>query len=149
ERQQAVLRAPMDGVITRGDVKVGDILESGKTVVEIAEEKGFRFEMAVPSEEVSHLRPGLPARIPLDAFDYQKYGTLDGTVTYISPDSGVTEGQKTTYTVRIDVEGEELRHGELRGRVKLGMAGYAEIVTDQESLLGLFLKKIRQTISLG
>jgi multidrug resistance efflux pump len=149
ERRQAVLRSPVDGVVTRGDVKVGDVLESGKTVVEIAEQRGFRFETEVPSEEVSHLRPGLPARIRLDAYDSQKYGTLAGTVAYISPDSGVAEGRRTTYTVRIDVEGEELRRGELRGRVKLGMAGYAEIVTGRESLLGLFLKTIRRTISLG
>ena len=95
ERKQAIIRAPIDGVVTSGDVKVGDILEPGKPVAEIAEQEGFRFEAAVPSEEVGHLRVGMPARIKLDAYDYQRYGTLEGTVVFISPDSGVPEEGKS------------------------------------------------------
>jgi multidrug resistance efflux pump len=150
ERRHAVLRAPVDGVVTRGDVQVSDILEPGKPVMEIAERKGFLFELAVPSEEVGHLQVGMPARVKLDAFDYQRYGTLPGKVTSISPDSIVLEGRPTPcYVVRLSVEGDRVGRGDLQGRVKLGMAGQAEIVTDRQSLLWLLLKKIRQTISLG
>jgi hypothetical protein len=35
------------------------------------------------------------------------------------------------------------------GRVKLGMAGQAEIITRRESLLFLLVKKLRMSISLG
>jgi len=150
ERKQAIIHAPIDGIVTTGDVKVGDLLERGKSVLEIAVQQGFRFEVAVPSEEMSHLRVGMSARIKLDAYDYQRYGTVAGTVVFISPDSGVPEGQHTvTYLVKIQLEEEELGRGEFRGRVKLGMAGQAEIVTGQERLLALLVKKIRQTISLG
>ena len=41
EREQAVIRAPMNGIVTVGDIKVGDILERGKPVVEIAEQRGY------------------------------------------------------------------------------------------------------------
>ncbi len=58
EHQQAAILAPMDGIVTIGDVKVGDILERGKPVVEIAAQKGFHFEAAVPSEEVGHRGSG-------------------------------------------------------------------------------------------
>jgi hypothetical protein len=61
----------------------------------------------------------------------------------------VAEGQRApSYLVRIELAGEEVGRGELYGRVKLGMAGQAEIVTGQEGLLSLLLKRIRQTISL-
>ena len=150
EHQQAMIRAPMDGVVTMGEVKVGDLLERGKPVMEIAAQQGFYFEAAVPSAEVGHLRLGMPARIQLDAYDYQQYGTVTGTVVFIAPDSGVPEGHATaTYLVRIALAGDEVGRGDLRGRVKLGMAGQAEMVTSQESLLALLLKKLRQTISLG
>jgi multidrug efflux pump subunit AcrA (membrane-fusion protein) len=140
----------MNGIVTAGDIKVGDVIEKGKPVVEIAEQNGFRFEAGVPSEEVGHLRVGMPARIKLDAYDYQRYGTVTGTVAFISPDSGVQQGQRSAiYVVKIDLVAEELGRGELRGEVKLGMAGQAEIVTGQETLLNLLVKQIRQTISLG
>ncbi len=150
ERQQAILRAPVAGVVTTGDVKVGDILERGRPVLEIAEQKGFVFEAAVPSEEVGHLKVGMPVRIKLDAYDYQRYGTVQGTICYLSPDSGLAEGQqRVTYLVRVALEGDAVGRGEFHSRVKLGMSGQADIVTGQESVLSLLLKRIRQTISLG
>lgn len=153
ERQQAVLRVPMDGVVISGDVKVGDMLERGKPVLEIAEQKGFRFEAAIPSEEVGHLRLGMPVRIKLDAFDYQKYGTFPGQVQFISPDSVVVDGpdgkKRIAYVVKVGLEAEGIGGGEFRGRVKLGLAGQAEIVTGQKSILEILVKKLRRSISLG
>jgi HlyD family type I secretion membrane fusion protein len=150
ERKQATLRAPADGVVVFGDVKVGDILQAGKAVVGIAEQKGFRFEAGVSSEDVAHLRAGMPARIKLDAYDYQQYGTLAGEVCFIAPDSvAAREDLPPLYTVRIEVKGDEIGRGALRGPVKLGMVGQVEIVTGRESLLSLLLKHVRQRISLG
>jgi multidrug efflux pump subunit AcrA (membrane-fusion protein) len=150
ERGQSVLRAPVAGVVTAGDVKVGDLLEPGKPVLEIAEQHGFRFELVVPTEEVGHLQVGMTVRIKLDAYDYQRYGTLAGTVCFVSPDSGGPgEARAGAYVVRIEVDGDAVGRGDLRGPVKLGMAGQAEIVTGQENLLLLLVRKIRQSISLG
>jgi multidrug resistance efflux pump len=150
ERKHAVLVALVDGIVISGDVKVGDVLETGKAVVEIAQQAGFRFEATVPSEDVAHLRVGLAARIKLDAYDYQRYGTLDGTVCFLSPDSEIGEAQKlATYTVRIALPRDVVGRGDLRGRVKLGMAGQVEILTDRERLLMILVRRIRRTISLG
>jgi RTX toxin transport system membrane fusion protein len=150
ERQQALIRAPMDGLVIAGDVKVGEFLTYGKTVMEIAAQQGFRFEVAVPSEEVSHLQVGMPARVKLDAYDYQRYGTAAGTVVFIAPDSGVSGGQlAAVYLVKIQLAGAEVGIGNFRGHIKLGMTGQAEVVTGQERLLSLLVKKIHQTISLG
>jgi multidrug efflux pump subunit AcrA (membrane-fusion protein) len=150
EREQAVIRAPVGGLVTKADVKAGDILERGKPVAEIAEQRGFLFEASVPNEEVGRLQVGLPARVKVDAFDYQKYGTLGGTVRYVAPDAAVQDGQRAaTYLVRIEVSGDEVGRGDLRGRVKLGMSGQTEVVTGRESLLSLLVRKIRQSISLG
>jgi multidrug resistance efflux pump len=149
ERDHASIRAPIDGVVTSEELNEGDILEAGKVVAEVATEQGFRFEAAVPSEEVGHLRVGMPVHIKLDPFDYQRYGTLEGTVCFISPDSKVVEPRGAFYTVKVELRGEEVGRGGLRGRVKLGMGGRAEIVTESRSLLVLLVKKARQTISLG
>jgi hypothetical protein len=51
--------------------------------------------------------------------------------------------------VRIGLDRDEVGQGDRVGRVKLGMAGTAEVITGRESLLSLLARKIRQTISLG
>lgn len=51
--------------------------------------------------------------------------------------------------VRVKIESNELRRGEWVGAVKLGMAGQVEIVTGEEPLLHLLMKKIRLTRSVS
>jgi multidrug efflux pump subunit AcrA (membrane-fusion protein) len=165
QRQLSVVRAPVDGIVASGEVKVGDILEPGKPLLEIAEQRGFVFEALIPSEEIGLLNEGMTARLKLDAFDFQKYGALEGVVRFIAPDSGVAQGPSATapgagadgargpqtpvYVVKIAIEREEFGRGELTARIKLGMAGRVEIVTEQESLLSILVRKVRRSISLG
>ncbi len=147
--EQAELRAPLSGVVTSTELKAGDIVEPGRSVIEIAEQRGFRFELIVNSEEMAHVKLGMPVKIKLEAFDFQKYGTVDGIIDFISPDSAIVEGRPgAVYLVMVAVNGETVGRGDLTGQVKLGMAGQAEIVTGEESLLKLLFNKVRQTVSL-
>jgi adhesin transport system membrane fusion protein len=150
ERQHAELRAPLDGVIVTGNVKVGDLLQAGQPALEIAESETLRFEAQVSSEEIGDLREGMDVTLKLDAFDFQKFGTLGGEVSYISPDSQTSDNEKgeSFYRVRIDLRGKQLSRGDLVGQVKLGMAGVAEIVTDRDSLLAVLMRQIRKTIRI-
>jgi multidrug efflux pump subunit AcrA (membrane-fusion protein) len=149
EREQACIRAPIDGVIVSGNPKEGEIVEPGRVIAELAVQKGFHFEVQVSSADVALLREGTPARIKLTSFDYERYGTLAGKVCYVSPDSKASETNGSQYTVRIELAGDEVGRGESRGQVKLGMAGQAEIVTQRETVLKLLGKKVRQAIRLG
>ncbi|MEJ7636773.1 MAG: hypothetical protein WKF75_01985 [Singulisphaera sp.] len=150
ERNHAILYAPLDGVVTAGDIKVGDLLEPGKPVAEIARREGYL------RGDGPERGGGTPAGRPAGADQARRlrlprrYGTLDGEVRYLSPDSGVSQERPgATYIVRIAVHRDEFGRGAYRGRVKLGMAGQAEVVTARENLLSLLVKRIRQTISLG
>ncbi len=153
DRDQAVVRAPNDAIVTAVKTKVGDIIEPGKLGISMVRQSGFQFEVAIPNSEIAHLRVGLPSRIKLDAYDYQKYGTLDGTLKMVAPDSQVAEGPEGTqvalYQAEITLTQDEIGRGKHRGRIKLGMTGRAEIVTGKESILMLLLRRIRQTVSLG
>jgi multidrug efflux pump subunit AcrA (membrane-fusion protein) len=146
ERDQACVRAPVGGVVVAGEPKEGEIVEPGRVVAEIAVQRGFRFEVQVPSADVGPLREGMPARVKLSAFEYERYGTLQGAVCFVAPDS---KGADPAYTVRVELDGEEIGRGEFRGRVKLGMTGQAEFVVRRESVLALLGKRVRHAVRLG
>ncbi|HMP06992.1 MAG TPA: HlyD family efflux transporter periplasmic adaptor subunit, partial [Lacipirellulaceae bacterium] len=161
---ESVLRSPIDGVVVAGQIRVGDVLEPGKAVMEIAPRDGYRFEAAILSEDVGNVQVGMPVRIKFDAYDYQRYGVLHGTVAYLSPDSQLppsgpsgapadatpaSRKSPAAFLVRIELAADHVGRGEMHGPVKLGLGGTAEIVTDTQSVLRIFFKKIRQTISLG
>jgi multidrug resistance efflux pump len=153
EREQAVVRAPHGGVVTGGEPKAGDVVEPGKVVAEIAPRGELIVEALVSNEDVGLLGVGRPARVKLDAYDYQKYGALEATVTFIAPDSELVDGPNgqrvSVYAVRLALASEAVGRGDLHGPVKLGMTGRVEVVTGQESLLGLFVRRVRQAVRLG
>ena len=153
ERRQSELRAASDGTVTSLDVTVGDVVEVGQPLLAMAQQRGFRIDVVVTSEDVGQLREGMPVRIKLDAYDYQKYGSVAGRVVFISPDSEIQADAATqrppAYTVKIALDGDHVGRGRHRGRIKLGMTGVAEIVTDRESILSLLVRSIRQSVSLG
>jgi HlyD family type I secretion membrane fusion protein len=152
-RSHAVLTAPTNGVVTCMRIQVGDVVQPGAAVVTITEQRGFRIDLNVPSDQVGHLNAGMPARVRLDAYDYQIYGTLSGTVIYIAPDTQVStlpDGKTVaSYLVRVALSQDSLDNGENRGEVKLGMTGTAEIITEKESLFMLLIRGIRRKFSLG
>lgn len=153
ERQQSGLRAPSDGTVTSLGVTVGDVVKAGQLVLSMAEQCGFRIDVAVASEDVGQLRAGMAVRIKLDAYDYQKYGSVTGRVVFVSPDSEFQTGAATqrppTYTVKIALDSDNVGRGTHLGRLKLGMTGVAEIVTDSETIFSLLVRSLRQSISLG
>jgi HlyD family type I secretion membrane fusion protein len=148
ERQAAVVRAPVSGVVTVGELTVGGFVERGKVIAEIAPSAGLMVEAAVPSDETGELVPGMDVKVKLDAFDYQKYGTLAGRLESVSPDSAVAEG-RVVYRLRVAVDDPAFGRGANRAEARLGMAAQVEVVTGRRSLLMVFIKKVRQTISFA
>jgi len=149
EREQAVIRSPIDGVVIVGELKAGDSVEPNKVLFEIATTKGFRFEARLSAEDVAHVASKMPSRIKLDAYDYQRHGVLPGVVEFVAPDSSLAaESQASFYCVRIDVPS-HLPGPRTRAPVKLGMTGEVEIVTERRSLLALLVGRFRQSIRLG
>jgi len=59
----------------------------------------------------------------------------------------VNEG-KVIYSIRIDLDSEEIGFGALQGKVKLGMVGMAEIVTGKETILSIVFRKFRKKIDI-
>jgi multidrug efflux pump subunit AcrA (membrane-fusion protein) len=118
----------------------------------ISPSDGVRVDAAIAAADVGHIRTGMRVRIRLDAFDWQRYGTLDGTIAQIGSDTeslAVAGGQLPIYVVRIELDADTIGRGDLRGRLKLGMTGTVDVVTERRHLLPLLVGRLRQALSLG
>ena len=151
EREQSVIRSPIDGVVVSGTVRQGEVVERGKPVFEVAREEGFRFEATVSGADVGQLRVDMPVKIRFDAFDYQTYGTLDGTLCFLSPDSELPTAENKDkagvhYVIRVDLKQNEVGKHNVRGTVKLGLGGVAEVIVERASILEILLKRIQGTV---
>jgi HlyD family type I secretion membrane fusion protein len=149
----AVLRSPIDGVVTRGQYHVGDVVAMGSPVFDIAAPQSYCFEATVASRDMGLLHHQMAARVKIDAYDYQLYGSMPGDVCFIAPDAARTNDEsadsQNTYKVRVTLSGERIGQGKFTGAVKLGMTGQVEIITDRRTVLTVLLRRIRSSISLG
>ena len=153
ERKQSVVTAPVPGIVITPEPKIGDVVPSGHTVAELARQGDLRLDVAIPAADVGHIRVGMPVRVKLEAYDYQDYGTLDGRVTFVSPDSVAAEPAGDTpalpvFTARVQLDSDTVGRGNHTGQVKIGMAGRAEIYTEQRSLFTLLAKRIDRAVRI-
>jgi membrane fusion protein (multidrug efflux system) len=82
-----VITAPVDGVVSKKSVNVGDTVASGQPVMAVASQKGLWVVANLKETQLTAVRPGQPVEIKVDAFPNQ---TFRGTVSSISPATGAT-----------------------------------------------------------
>jgi HlyD family secretion protein len=152
---KATITAPIDGTVTALEIQhPGAMVRAGQQLAAIAP-SGARLivEAQVPNARIGFVEKGLPVKIKLDAFPFQDYGSISGTVMEVSPDARTKDQQGSFYRVLIAPSQTTMVN---RGKVlklRPGLALTAEIVTERKSVLDLLLEPIRklraQVVNLG
>jgi adhesin transport system membrane fusion protein len=151
------VRAPMDGVVRNVRLTTrGGVAKPGDEILQIVPvEDDLIIEAKVRPADIAFIKPGLPATVKLDAYDYSIYGSLLGTVSYISADTlneETREGVQPYYRVQIKTSSRSLssRRNE-RLEIQPGMTATVEIKTGSKTVWRYLTKPITKTMdeSLG
>ncbi len=83
------VRSPVNGIVNRVLVTtVGGVAQPGMPLVEVVPaDDTLLVEARIRPEDIAFMRPGLPARVKITAYDYTRYGTLEGELEHISADA--------------------------------------------------------------
>jgi multidrug efflux system membrane fusion protein len=95
----AVLRAPRAGVIAQRLADVGEVVAAGQPVYVIAAEGEREVAIAVPEQQVSRFKPGMPLAVELWA---QPGRRLPAQLREIAPSA---DPQTRTYAARVTFDG--------------------------------------------
>ena len=147
-----VLTAPIAGVVKYLKVTtIGGVLRAGDEMMQISPtEGGMVIEVKINPVDIGQLQLELPVTIKLDAFDYSVYGSLEGTLVYLSSDTLVEQGangQSSTYyraQVKLDAEKARNHPNPMLAAVVLkpGMTASVDIKTGRRSVLKYLAKPI-------
>jgi hemolysin D len=97
-------------------------------------------EVSIDARDIGLVRADAPARIKLDAYPFQKHGTLEGTVRTITEDSFTEkESAQAFYRARVTLTSTTLRSVQDSYRLIPGMTVSAEIKSGERSVLSYFL----------
>jgi adhesin transport system membrane fusion protein len=153
--RRTTVRSPMKGVVKNVQVTtVGGVIQAGQPILEIVPtEDEMLVEAYVKPSEVAFLKVGQKAVVKLTAYDFNKYGGLDGVLEHLSPDTLRDERQKKPgnpveleeglYRIMVRVkETNGLRNG-LKLTPTPGMTATVEIRTGQKSVLEYLFRPLQ------
>lgn len=136
------VRAPLTGFVNKLNFNtLGGVVRPGEVVLEITPSEGpLAVEARVRPDDRARLRPGLPTRVLIGAYDYAVFGALDGEVVEVSADTLADEKGQRYY--RVVIQTGQAR-GALAEQVILpGMTARADIVAGQRSVLSYVLSPL-------
>ena len=139
--------APVDGVVTDvTSTQPGDKIQANTPLGGIAPKSARPvLKIAIAENDRGFLREGLPVHLKFNAFPYQRYGVIDGTLEFISPATKpTTPGQPPAYEGRVALASDHYVVGDARYPLRYGMTATAEMVVRQRRLIDLALDPFRQ-----
>ena len=158
--KRTTLRSPMKGVVKNVQVTtVGGVIQAGQPILEIVPtEDEMLVEAYVKPADVAFLKVGQAATVKLTAYDFNKYGGLDGVVEHLSPDTLRDERQRRPgqpmeleeglYRIMVRIKNAyEVRHG-LKLEPTPGMTAMVDIRTGQKTVLEYIFRPL-QNVSMA
>ncbi|WP_028584006.1 HlyD family type I secretion periplasmic adaptor subunit [Desulfogranum mediterraneum] len=151
------LRAPEQGIVLKmAKRSVGSIVQQAESFVTLVPtDCSIEVEAEVQTKDIGRIRKNDTARVKLDAFPFQRHGTLPGRVRVISEDAWHQEGLgaaleatrepaagKAYYKARIELLSTRLRDVPAGFRIMPGMKVRAEIKVGRRSVISYFLYPI-------
>jgi len=139
--------APVDGVVTDvTSTQTGDKIQANSPLGGIAPKDArpmLRVEIA--EHDRAFLREGLPVKLKFNAFPYQRYGLINGTLEFISPATKPgSKDKQPVYEGRIRLERDHYLVGDQKYPLRYGMTATSEVVVRERRLIDLALDPFRQ-----
>lgn len=133
------ITAPVSGYVNSVGVNtLGETVTSAQQLVTIVPDNTPNEMLCyVKNTDIADIELGMEAEIKLEAYPYNKYGTVKGTVKYISPSSFTNEQLGNVYIVKLDIDG-----GNENINIISGLSGAVEVKTDKRTVMDYFLEPI-------
>lgn len=148
ERQQTLV-APVDGIVQQLAVHtIGGVVTPAQALMVITpSEYQAEIEAQLDNRDVGFVRVGQHVEVKVDTFPFTRYGTIPGTVSYVSSDAIADEKRGLVFQARVKLDRPSIRVDARDVNLTPGMAVTAEIATARRRIIEFFLDPVRRTAS--
>ncbi len=143
------VRAPVRGLVKGLKVNtIGGVIGAGEPILEIVPlDSTLIVEAHIPPREIGSLKVGQPARVKVSAFDFSRYGVIEGTLEFLSATTFVDENDRSFYKGRISLSQDHVGPNPNLNLILPGMTVEADIVTGEKTVLAYLLKPIHTSLN--
>jgi len=141
---RAEIKSPIDGVVKNmRHNTIGGVVRPGEPIMEIVPTgENLVVEAKLSPTDRGYVAEGQPARVKISTYDFVRYGSLDGKVIRVAPDS--TTDQSGVPYFRVIIETDKTFLGEEEGKLPIvpGMQAIVDIRTGNKSVLEYLVKPV-------
>ena len=134
------LSAPIAGTVTALTMRSGQHVNPQTQIMAVIPDGAkLRAELRVPSQAIGFVKAGQDVRLAVDAFPYQRFGTVEGTVTTVAS-SAISQALPngsvvSVYPVIVELNKEQISAFGRNEPLVPGMSLTARIITEKQSLI--------------
>lgn len=141
---RAVLRSPVSGLVQSIEVRgPGRVVRPGEQIAEIVPDQHSVFaQIEIPADRIGFVTPGQVAMVKVTAYDYARYGAIEGVLDRISPSNSRTEDDRNVFIARVRLNSMQVGTESGHRPVKPGMGVVVDIRIGRKSVLDYLTKPI-------
>ncbi|WP_455925084.1 HlyD family type I secretion periplasmic adaptor subunit [Pseudomonas putida] len=147
--ERLTLRSPVRGIVKDIEVTTvgGVIPPNGKLMEIVPLDEQLLIETRITPRDIAFIHPGQEAKVKISAYDYSIYGSLDGKVVTISPDTIQDQAKPEVFYYRVFIRtaSDVLRNkaGKTFAIVP-GMIATVDIRTGEKTVMDYLIKPLNR-----
>lgn len=147
----AEVKAPSDGMISAIYVTTeGAVVSGGETLAEIVPQtESFRVLAKVQPADISLVNQGQACRVSFTAYDFAKYGSIDGTIVNIAQNITQTNQGLMYYEVWVETTSTTFSKSELVPNIMPGMVAQVDILGEKTRIIDYILTPLKRTAAVA
>ncbi len=141
---RAIIRAPIDGVVKNVKYQsVGNVVKSGEPIMEVVPLKDqLVVELKLSPADRGLVMLNQAALVKVSAYDFYRYGGLDGHVTAIGADTDSGRNEEQFYRVVVSTKRSHLGNTAGVMPISPGMTAEVDIKVDTQSVFWSLLRPV-------
>jgi HlyD family secretion protein/adhesin transport system membrane fusion protein len=146
---RTLLRAPSAGRLRGLAVtRPGAVLQPGMLVAEILpEDAALVVDARISPRDIGFVAPGQPVTVKVQAFDFSRFGTVEGRIERISAGSFLDEQHQPYWRARVVLSQDHVGRNPGLARLAPGMTVSAEITTGRKTVMQYLLKPLYAAVA--
>lgn len=146
------LTAPADGIVLEIPQRsLGSVVPSAEVMFTLVPLGGeLEAELKIAARDVGFVKPGDQVKVKLDAFPFQKYGTLKGSISTVSDDAFKAEASVARsgsfYIARVKLQSLELERRSDEVLIRPGSSLSGEIRVGRRTVMSYFVYPLVGTL---
>lgn len=153
------MRAPKDGIVLEIiNLSNGAVVKTGDPIVTMVPvDSKLEAEVEIDGKDIGRIRNEQPVELKVDAWDFQKHGTLKGKIKIISANSFLSQKEKSDdkevqktgviYRVKIEIINPKLKNTPKDFQLIPGMTLTADVNIGKRKAIEYFISPLKEALN--